>query len=562
MRRRLVAILTVVFTVAACSGSTATTAPASSGAAASSFPTPAATNVPASAAASAAVSGGTASGTALRFDWLGDLTPIWHPAGYETFSQAVIFSLIFDNLVRVDKDEKTILPDLADTWEVSPDATTYTFHLHPGVTWQDGQPFSAQDVVFTINQSYKYKFRFTNAEWEQIQGADAVKAGTAQTASGVSAPDANTVKIVLAKPNSQYLRQIVDPEDVIVPQHLLQNVDPAGIEKADFATTNPIGTGPYKFVKYVTDQQAEFTANTSYFKGAPKIPNLFMLRTPASAAVAQAASGGLDLVLRIAPADYDAASKISGMKVQAIPGVGETTMEFNVANVPNKLMRQAISYAIDRKGIVQSIFNGRAQALTSSIPPGFTNYPDLTQYDQNPDKAKQLLQQSGWDASKPFRIIYDQTYPSVATYMPVIQQDLQAIGLNVELDPSDSTAFIARLHNQQTTFEASMQNGGDEGISPQRTGNYFNCKDANFRMGYQNCQVDQLFTDALQTSDATKQDSDYHQIAKILNDEQPSASMWNPSAIHIVSNKLGGAFAIYPNPRETFFQVYNWTFGQ
>jgi peptide/nickel transport system substrate-binding protein len=312
----------------------------------------------------------------------------------------------------------------------------------------------------------------------------------------------------------------------------------------------------------VTDQQAEFTANPNYFLGAPHIGQLFMLRTPANAAVAQAASGGLDLVLRIAPADFDAANQIAGVKVEAIPGVGETTMEFNVANVPSKEMRQAISYAIDRDGVVQSIFNGRADPLDTSIPPGFKKYDDLVTYTRDVEKAKQLIGQSGWDMSKPFRIIYDQTYPSVANYMPVIQQNLQDIGLNVELDPLDSTAFIARLHDQQTTYDASMQNGGDEGISPARTGPYFNCKDPKFRMGYANCQVDDLFKTALQTSDATRQDDTYHQVAKILNDEQPSASLWNPSAIHIVSTKLGGGFAIYPNPRETFFQVNTWTFGQ
>jgi ABC-type transport system substrate-binding protein len=325
---------------------------------------------PSAAASASTGSGGSGAPTGtLRFDWLGDLTPIWHPAGYETFSQAVIFSLVFDNLVRVDKDEQTILPDLADSWEVSPDATQFTFHLHPGVTWQDGTPFTAQDVLFTINQSFKYKFRFTNGEWEQIAGAADVKAGKATTASGVTAPDANTVKITLAAPNAQFLRQIVDPQDVIVPEHLLKDVDPAGIEKAEFATTKPVGTGPYKFVSYVTDQQAEFTANASYFLGAPKIQNLFMLRTPANAAVAQAAGGGLDLVLRIAPTDSTAASQIAGMKVEAVPGVGETSGGFNIKTVPNKLTRQAIYTAIDRQSIVDSILGGQAKVLIN--PPGF-----------------------------------------------------------------------------------------------------------------------------------------------------------------------------------------------
>lgn len=557
MTKRLATVLAVVgLIVSACSSSAATPSPAATSAPTSAPASQAATTAPTQPPASAG------SGSTLRFDWLGDITPIWHPAGYETFSQAVIFSLIFSNLVKVDKDEHTIIPDLADSWEVSPDAKVYTFHLHPGVTWQDGQPFTANDVAFTINQSFKYKFRYTNAEWQMVEGADAVQGGTAETASGVKVIDDNTIQITLANPNSQYLRQIVDPEDVILPEHILKSVDPAAIEKSQFATTDPIGTGPYKFVKYATDQEADFTADPNYFKGEAHITKLFMLRTPANAAVAQAASGGLDLVLRIAPADYDAAAKIADMKVVAVPGVGETSMEINVKNVPNKLARQAISYAIDRAGIVASIFNGRAQALTDGIPPGFKEYPDLTAYNQNLDKAKQLLQQSGWDTSKPFRIIYDQTYPSVPDYMPVIQQNLQAIGLNVELDPSDSTTFINRFHNQQDSYEAAMQNGGDEGISPQRSANYYDCTRPDFRLGYTNCQVDQLFKDALQTSDATKQDTDYHQIAKILNDELPSVSLWNPSAIHIVSDKLGGGFAIYPNPRETFFQVSTWTFGQ
>ncbi|HVA84759.1 MAG TPA: ABC transporter substrate-binding protein, partial [Candidatus Saccharimonadales bacterium] len=457
------------------------------------------------------------------------------------------------------KDEKTIIPDLADSWDVSPDAKTYTFHLHPGVTWQDGTPFTAQDVIFTITQSFKYKFRYTNAEWEEIQGADAVKAGTATTLSGLTAPDANTIKITLSNPNSIYLTQITEPEDVILPQHLLQNVDPAGIEKSAFAQTAPVGTGPYKFIKYVTGQEVDFVANPTYFKGVPQIQNLFMLRTPANAAVAQAASGGLDLVIRASPADYQAASQIAGDNVISIPGVGQTSGQFNLALVPSVQLRQAIYYAIDRKGIVSSIFNGLARVL--EVAPGFTEYPDLNPYAYDPAKAKQLLAASGWDVTKPFRIIYDQTYPSVADYMPVIQQDLQAIGMNVELDPLDSTTFINRSENQRTTWEMAMENGGNEGISPANSASYYDCTRPTFESGYANCQVDQWFKDALQTSDATKQDGFYHQIALALNTDLPNLSFWSPDSINIASKKLGGGFAIYPDPKDSFFTVSTWTFG-
>src|SRR4030081_1255257 len=92
----------------------------------------------------------------LTFTRLSDLTPICPPVHQTDGNQHIIYSLIYSNLVKVAADERTILPDLADSWEVSPDASQFTFHLHPGVTWSDGQPFSAKDVAFTIAQAAQF----------------------------------------------------------------------------------------------------------------------------------------------------------------------------------------------------------------------------------------------------------------------------------------------------------------------------------------------------------------------------------------------------------------------
>ena len=93
----------------------------------------------------------------LQMHWLGDLTAIWHPAAQETFSQGVNFQLMFDKLLErewtADGSSWKPVPDLADTWEVSPDGLTWTFHLHPGVKWHDGQPFTANDVAFTVSRN-------------------------------------------------------------------------------------------------------------------------------------------------------------------------------------------------------------------------------------------------------------------------------------------------------------------------------------------------------------------------------------------------------------------------
>src|SRR6266513_3325869 len=115
----------------------------------------------------------------LRFVWLGDLSPIFHPAGYQTFCQAVVFSLVFNNLVKLAPDMKTLVPDLAEKWEVSPDATQFTFHLRRGVKWSDGSPFTANDVVFSFSRQVVEKYRYVKF-MTAVEGAGDYAAGKAK----------------------------------------------------------------------------------------------------------------------------------------------------------------------------------------------------------------------------------------------------------------------------------------------------------------------------------------------------------------------------------------------
>jgi ABC-type transport system substrate-binding protein len=498
-------------------------------------------------------------GGTLRFAWLGDLTPIWHPAGYETFGQSVVFSLLFDNLVRVGPDGHTIVPDLADSWTANADKTQFTFRLHHGVKWQDGTPFTSKDVAFTVTQSLSYHNRFTNQSWKAIKGADAVASGASKTLSGLETPDDYTVTMTLSAPGPDFLTQLSDSYNVIVPQHILQGVPPAGIEKAAFSTTSPVGTGPYKFVKYVTDQYVQLAANPSYFRGKPKMSQLFMMRYTPDVAQAQLESGNLGLALRLNPTAYSRIKSNHNLKTLSVKGVGQTSAEINLGRVPDKRVRQAIYYAINRQAIVKSVFKGRAEAL--NVPPGFKSYSDLNRYGYDPGKAKSLLKEAGFDTSAPFRIIYDQTYPLVPQYMPIIQQNLKQVGINAELDPMDSTAFIARSTGagQRGTWEMAMENGGAEGLSPAETATYYHCKEPNVGAGYTNCQLDQLFAAAGTTADPSKRDDLYHQAARILNTDLPSLSLWNPDILSAATARLGGGFRIPQNTKETFFTVTTWT---
>ena len=211
----------------------------------------------------------------LQMHWLGDLTAIWHPASQETFSQGVAFQLMFDKLLEREwaEDGSSWKPvaDLADTWEVSPDGLTWTFHLHPGVKWHDGTPFTANDVAFTVSRALQN----TVAQHAERLGRRASASKRTpirmRIASGVKVIDDNTISLTLDAPNADFVSDLTDLPAFIVPQHILKDTDPKAVETIEFSTTKPIGTGPYKFIKYETDQYTEFEANPDYFQGPPKI---------------------------------------------------------------------------------------------------------------------------------------------------------------------------------------------------------------------------------------------------------------------------------------------------
>lgn len=502
---------------------------------------------------------GQASRTTLPFVWLGDLNPLWHPSQYTTFGQAVVFSLIFNNLTKLDEDLKTIIPDLAEKWEVSPDASQYTFHLHQNVKWQDGTPFTAKDVIFSFSRQIVEPYSYTKF-MTAVKGAQDYKDGKAQTVAGLEQLDDYTVKITLNAPDSLFLLNLTEPGNVIVPEHLLKDVKPEAIDKAPFTLNTPVGTGPYKFVRYLRDQYVEFAVNPDYFKGKPKITALFMKQLQSDVTVAQLESGEVGLALRLSPIEYDRLTKVPTLNVISQAGVGQVGEFFpcEQKRMSDKRVRQAIYYAIDRKGIVDGIYQGRAQALNGA-PPALDGYKDLNAYAYNQDKAKQLLKEAGFDLSAPVRIIYDQTYPLAPQYYPVIAQQLQQVGLKVELNALDSTAYANRFNKQRDSWELAGFYGGAWGLGPHITGQYFNCHKPGWESGYLNCDMDQLFTKAAQTGDPGQRDEVYHQIAKILNEDVPMASLWMPNDLHAATKKLGGGFSAYRDPRRTFTKVETWT---
>ncbi len=489
-----------------------------------------------------------------------DLVPIWHPVGFKTGTQYVHFQLIFNTLVKRAPDEKTIIPDLADSWDISADALTFTFHLHPGVKWQDGQPFSANDVVFTITQAVQqqdaYVGTYPISNWTSIVGADAVKNGSATSISGIEMPDPSTVRMTLTAPNVYFLSGLADPAYSIMPQHLLKDATAANIQQQAFLT-QPIGTGPYKFAKYAPDQYVEFDANPDYFKGKPHIDQIFWKIMKPEVVASALQSGDVDLAVEINPQDRDRLGKDPNLKVLAVNGVGHEMLEYRVDNplVADKRVREAIYYGFDRRSLLQNVFGGAGKILW--LPQGFDqeNIPGIDRYEYNPEKAKQLLEDANFNFDATFEIPYITDEPGWAQIAAALGQSLTDLGLtNVQLEPLDAAAWETRIAGSD--FPVTLQCCGTL-LNEDGQGFVFNCQKPR-ATNYANCDVDNLYAKGRATADPAARQDIYNQLAQILNTDVPYNWLWTVQTTNAASTRLGGGFEIYPNARESFSRVETW----
>ena len=298
MRLRLPAIgMAIALIVGACGGTTAS--PSASGPPASS----AATSVPSTAASPSGASGE----SVLRVARLADHFNFFHPVQFQTGNQFQWWSSVFNTLIKVEADSKTVVGDLADdvggvggrdgtrsTW--TPTRRGMTASRSPRTTWCS--PSTGPPTTGTPS-------RASSPHWGAIAGAAAV-AGTTNTPERLKKVDDHTVKITLVGPNAEFLFGLADMANVILPAHILKDATAADIETVPFTVGTPgvtVGTGPYKLAAFTPDQSVELEANADYFKGAPHIDRIvFKLFADPTQAIAQLESGDLDLAFRVPPA--------------------------------------------------------------------------------------------------------------------------------------------------------------------------------------------------------------------------------------------------------------------
>lgn len=480
-----------------------------------------------------------------------------------------ITNYIYEPLVGMDENAEYI-PHLAKSWDVSEDNRTITFHLEEGVKWHDGEDFTADDVKFTFELMSDPEYAGLNTAYvSHIEGYDAKHSGEAEELSGVKVIDAHTVSITTSEVYASFLFGIAF-SNKIIPEHYWQDVPAGKLSEATEKLKNPIGTGPFKLSKYVEGQYAELAKNADYWKAEPKLDKIVVTVVNTETSQAQVLNGEIDyLSLYSTNPDDNAIYDEKGFHVNFVRLNAYQQMHINTTY--NELFgitefRQALAYAINRQGIVDSLLYGYGQVANCPFQKQFWTYPEesrLNPYEYDPQKALEVLEAIDgitYDGTvlsykgEPLKIKL--TYPSGNLAREkaavVIQQNLKDIGIDVELELLEFATLMERL--QTGDFQMALHGNG-AGLDPDTLSNYFVTGKGNNYTNYSNERVDELFGEAIQYLTNEERAPYYKEIAEILNHDLPTIFLYNWDQAYVTNPRVTGmTYSIFDSPDPS----WNW----
>lgn len=440
---------------------------------------------------------------------------------------------VFDSLVE--RDDKGIIPWLAESWSVSDDGREYTFNLREDVFWQDGVPFTADDVKFT----YDY-------ELEHVPVWGGLEPGIVES---VEVTGSNTVKFVLNEPTATFLYKLTG--FMIIPEHIYKDVsDPMNYLEAEAIT----GTGPY----YLTDYDKEhgsykFVANEDYWGPAPAMGSVEFV--PVSDEVIAFEQGDIDFTT-ISPDVQEKFSSDPDVRVELQHPFWGYELFFNmnkrpVLNDPN--VRQAFAYAIDRGELVEKIARGAGEPGNMGILPDEHIWynSDQPAYSYDPEKAAELLKEAGWEDTDGDGIL-DKDGEKLSFVLTVgssearigelIKERLGDVGIDVEVKALESKSRDANLNSGNYELGVSGFGGWGNDADYLRTRYSYSAGSGSSLLsgaavyGYINEDIDKLGEDQLHETDENKRKEIVFEMQEILAGDVPTIPLYyteNPDAWRI-----------------------------
>jgi len=346
--------------------------------------------------------------------------------------------LIYSSLMRRDGDGQ-YHPDLAEDWEISEDAMEFTFHLNPDATFHDGEPVTAHDIKFTFECiAYPEWTGSRTGDILFIEGAEAYNDGEADEIEGIEIVNDHELVLHLEEPYAPFLERIYFIS--ILPEHLLEDEDPAAMDETDFAMRNPVGSGAFEFVEFAEGEYVELEASDDFHLEGPYLDSVIIHVTDQEVAVAQLETGELDGTLShyAAGISPDYVDRLEGldhidMDMPAGGSMRKVTVNHEREPMDDPKFRQALSYAVDREGFVQAVLRGYgAEGAVPLAPDNPFMYEGAEARPYDPDKARELLEDIDYDFDQTLELLTSDTEER-QQMAELLQEWWGEIGVDIEI---------------------------------------------------------------------------------------------------------------------------------
>ncbi|WP_409299879.1 peptide-binding protein [Peribacillus sp. SCS-155] len=511
--------------------------------------------------------GGTVTG-AMDSAPAGIFNPIFYGDAYESN----IINFVYEGLVTQDKDLKFI-PKLAKEWKLNDDQTEITFTLQDNVKWHDGQPFTANDVVFTYKmmaspgyiEAGGIRMNYVQA----LLGYEEFSTGKSKDFQGVVAKDDKTVVFKFAQPN---VKALADTSFYIIPEHIFKDIPldkmPEAPESRDAGKV--IGTGPFKFSEMVQNEQYVLEKNADYWNGEPYLDKVVWKIVDQAVILGLLENQEIDFVSDpngFQAADYDTIKSYQHINIieqndfgYQILGMmhnhrakGDKSLDPSKwtenKKLSDKRVRQAIAYAINRDALVKGLLNGRGAVINAPIATQFKAYDDKkpNQYKFDKKKAESLLDEAGYkdkdgdgfredpDGNK---WVLNMNYPLGNQIRersaPIIQEFLQDVGIKINLrQPKEVGAHFEDLEHNAQDWDLYLAGWSLDSLDPDPSGIWSSTSAYNYPR-WNNPDADKLLKDAVKPPEAF--DEAYRN--KVYSDWQVMFGEDLPSLILYAANNL------------------------
>jgi peptide/nickel transport system substrate-binding protein len=447
-----------------------------------------------------------------------------------------VYQNVFNKLVDIEENLE-IIPELAETWDITDEGDEYTFHLVEGVEFHDGDTFNAEAARINFERMLDEELGSPRrAEILQVEEVEVV--------------DDQTFTLHLETAFSPLLATLSDRAGMMI--------SPTAIDElGDDLARQPVGTGGFTFVEWVTDDHLTLSRNDDYWEdGLPYLDEvIYRPITDAAVRLTSLQTDEVQIIDDISARDIEQAQADPDLVFSEVPGLAFTYIQLNhqVEPLDNLDLRQAIAWTIDREAINDTLFFGTGDAAQTPIPPSSWAYdPDVRVYEQDYDMAQQKLEEGGMPDGFSFSMMVTNT-PDAIQLAEAYQDQMAGAGIDVELELLEFGTLLDRLNAED--FEAVSLGWSGR---PDPDGNiygYFHSEGGFNRAGYGNPEVDDLLDQTRAVTDQDERRELYSELTRIVAEEVGMIFIRFPGQIKIHQPRVQG-FTHIPDGMMRFNEVW------